>query len=150
MVDDARHERRRAAEEHAGRRRVVGDLGEVSGVEEPVEVTGAGLVGEAEQQPAAGERRDETVELVGVAEVRLGAGVVDERDRAVVLVVDERAQHRQHRRDAAPAAEQDEVLGACSRGWEHEVAARLGEAEDVADGCVLDEVAADPTGRDWP
>ena len=34
----------------------------------------------------------------------------------------------------------------CSRRWQDEVAARLGQAQDVTDGGVLDEVAADPTG----
>ena len=53
---------------------------------------------------------------------------VQERDRTRVLLVEQRAQHRQHGRDSAAPAEQQDALR--SRVRQHELAHRLAEAED--------------------
>ncbi len=85
---------------------------------------------EAAQQAHVAVPLGEPAQLLGVGDVALAAGVVDEGDRAVVALVAERSQHRHQRRDAAAAADQQQLARASRR--QREVALRLREADDVA------------------
>ena len=71
--------------------------------------------------------RRRALELSAIDDVALAARVVQERDGPLVALVAERAQHRGHRRDPAPPADQQQALGAW--GGQHEVARRPARAQ---------------------
>mgnify|MGYP000846979097 CR=1 FL=1 len=90
---------------------------------------------------------DEASQLGAVGEVLGGERVVEEGDRAAMALVHQGPQHRQHRGDPAAARDEQQVAVALAGLGEHEVAPGFREAQHQPGCGVVDQVAADPTGR---
>ena len=87
----------------------------------------------------------ETLEQLPVGVGARVLGVVHEGDAARMVLVEERPQHREHRRDSAAPADQHQMVRAGLR--EHELARRLAQTEHQAPACGGVEVAGDePVG----
>ena len=109
------HERRRTADESVRLGPLRRGAVELLARQEAVEITAAGLVGEDPNQTHGRRRARQLLQLVAVEHVGFGQGVVHEGQRFLPPEGAPCPQHGHDRGDAAPAADEEQVVGFCLR-----------------------------------